>query len=349
MGPSPEHEQFVSALAAGGSALTPTSLPNCDALQEMRTFEATAGFTVPEGTTVVNRRYGGVDCLCLDADNRGRTAIYFHGGGYVYTRAADALGAIAALAKRCGLQMVAPDYRRAPEFPFPAAVDDAVAVYRALLDDGVPNTDIVVAGDSAGAGLALACMLAARRRGLPAPAGGILFSPWTDLAVEGPSADAADDPVVNGAGLRVMADAYLDGANAREPLASPLYASDDELAALPPLLIQVGTRESLLDDSRRFVARAKASGVDVDYIEYPGVIHMWMVMAPELPESRQAFDAAVDFLRHLARWNALANESISPTISVTPRCRCPIERTARNPSSQTSPPGISASVQPPCD
>jgi epsilon-lactone hydrolase len=297
--PSAEHEQFVASIATAGSALTPTALPSSEALQEMRAFEATAGFTTPDGTTVTECRYGGVGCLLLDAGERGRTAIYFHGGGYVYTRAADALGAIAPLAKRCNLLVVAPDYRRAPEFPFPAAVDDAVAVYRALLADGIASTDIVFAGDSAGAGLALACMLAARREGLPVPAAGILFSPWTDLAVEGPSADRAADPVVDGAGLRVMAGAYLNGRDSRNPLASPLYASDGELADLPKLLIQVGTRESLLDDSRRFVARAKASGRGVEYTEYPGVIHMWVVMAPELPESRQAFDAAAVFLSRL--------------------------------------------------
>jgi monoterpene epsilon-lactone hydrolase len=297
--PSSEHEQFVSALAASGSVLTPTTPPTTEALQEMRAFEGTAGFTVPEDTTVTRCQFGGVDCLRVDAGGTGATAIYFHGGGYVYTRAADALAAVAAMGKRCGLQMVAPDYRRAPEFPFPAAVDDAVAVYQALLDEGVPNTDVVFAGDSAGGGLALACLVASHRRGLPTPAAGILFSPWTDLAVEGPSAQSAEDPVVDRAGLRMMADAYLNGGDARDPLASPLYASDDELAALPPLLIQVGTRESLLDDSRRFVARATASGADVEYTEYPGVVHMWMVMAPELPESRQAFDAAAVFLSRL--------------------------------------------------
>jgi acetyl esterase/lipase len=297
--PSAEHEQFVAALTVGGSVLTPTSLPSSEALREMRALEATAGFTVPRGTTVINTRFGGVDCVQVDAGSHGRIAIYFHGGGYVYTRAADALGAIAAIAKRCRLQLVAPDYRRAPESPFPAAVDDAVAVYRALLDDGTPYKDIVFAGGSAGGGLALACMLAAHRTGLPVPAAGILFSPWTDLVVEGGSAELADDPVVDGAGLRAMADAYLNGADARDPLASPLYASDDEMAALPPLLVQVGTRESLLDDSRRFVTRAKAGGAEVEYVEYDGVVHMWMVMAPDLPESRDAFDAAAEFLRHV--------------------------------------------------
>jgi monoterpene epsilon-lactone hydrolase len=299
MTPSPEHEQFVAALAASGSVLTPTELPNPEALQELRALEAASAFTDPAGTTITSTRYGGVDCLRLNAGEHARTAIYFHGGGYIYTRAADALGAIDAMAKRCNLNMVAPDYRRAPESPFPAAVDDAVAVYEALLADGIPNTEVVFAGDSAGGGLALACMLASARRGLPAPAAGIVFSPWTDLAITGSSADTADDPLVDGAGLRVMANAYLDGGDAREPLASPLYASDHELALLPTLLIQVGTREALLDDSRRFVKRAKASGTRVEYIEHSDVIHMWMVMAPDLPESRQAFDAAADFLSRL--------------------------------------------------
>jgi acetyl esterase/lipase len=291
-----EHEQLVAALSAVGTVLTPKTAPSTEGLRQIRESEAAAGVVAPAGTEVMSCRYGDVDCLRLDAGQHRRTALYFHGGGYIYTRAADALGAIAALAKRCELQVIAPEYRRAPESTFPAAVDDAVAVYRALLAEGVSNTDIVMAGDSAGGGLALACLIAARRTGLPMPAAGIVFSPWTDLTVEGASADTADDPVVNGAGLRMMADVYLDGADPRHPLASPLYATDDELASLPSLLIQVGTRESLLDDSRRFVARATEAGTRVTYIEHPDVVHMWMVMAPELPESRQAFDAAAEFL-----------------------------------------------------
>jgi monoterpene epsilon-lactone hydrolase len=297
---SAEHEQLVATLSAAGTVLTPTEAPSILALRQMRESEASAGVVIPDGTTVVPCRYGNVDCLRLDAGLQRRTVIYFHGGGYVYTRAADALGAIAALAKRCESQAVAPEYRRAPESPFPVAVDDAVAVYRALLAEGVSGTDIVVAGDSAGGGLALACMIAARRAGLPIPAAGIVFSPWTDLAVEGPSADTVNDPVVNGAGLRMMADVYLAGADPHDPLASPLYATDDELAALPPLLVQVGTREALLDDSRRIVARATAAGAHVRYIEHPDVVHMWMVMAPDLPESSQAFDAAAQFLSELS-------------------------------------------------
>ena len=294
-----EHEQLLAALSAVGTVLTPKTAPSTEGLRQIRESEAAAGVVAPAGTEVMSCRYGDVDCLRLDAGQHRRTALYFHGGGYIYTRAADALGAIAALAKRCELQVIAPEYHRAPESTFPAAVDDAVAVYRALLAEGVSNTDIVMAGDSAGGGLALACLIAAQRTGLPVPAAGIVFSPWTDLTVEGASADTADDPVVNGAGLRMMADVYLDGADPRHPLASPLYATDDELASLPSLLIQVGTRESLLDDSRRFVARATEAGTRVTYIEHPDVVHMWMVMAPDLPESRQAFDLAAQFLSDL--------------------------------------------------
>lgn len=296
---SPEHQRLVAALAAVGRVLTPTTAPSSQELRELRESEASADFVIPDGAAVVPCRYATVDCLRLDVGQHRRTVLYFHGGGYVYTRAADALGAIAALARRCELQAIAPEYRRAPESPFPAAVDDAVAVYRALLAEGVSNTDIVMAGDSAGGGLALACLIASRRAGLPVPAAGIVFSPWTDLAVDGASADAMDDPVVNGTGLRMMAGVYLDGADPRDPLASPLYARDDELASLPPLLVQVGTREALLEDSHRFVGRATDAGVRVTYIEHPDVVHMWMVMAPELPESRQAFDAAAQFLRSL--------------------------------------------------
>jgi acetyl esterase/lipase len=208
--------------------LTPTTTPSGDALRQMREAEAAAGFSAPVGTPVVEARYANVDCLRLEIGEHQRTAIYFHGGGYLYTRAAEGLSAVAALATRCQMNAVAPEYRRAPESPFPA--------------------DIVLAGDSAGGGLALACLIAAGRAALPVPAAGVVFSPWTDLAVEGDSADAADDPVVDGAGLRSMAETYLAGGDARSPLASPLYATDAELAALPPLLVQVGTREALLDD-----------------------------------------------------------------------------------------------------
>lgn len=297
--PSAEHEEFVGALSAGGAVLTPTQPPTDEELRSIRATEADAAVPVAEGLTTWRTLLNDVACLSVEPARANITAIYFHGGGYVFTRPADAFAAISALAIGCGVRVVAPDYRRAPESRFPAAVDDGVAVYRAILDDGLDPSWIVFAGDSAGAGLALACMLAVQHAGLPQPGAAVLFSPWTDLAVTGDSAKRTDDPVVDGAGLRMMAAAYLGDADPRDPLASPLYASDDELTRLAPVLIQVGTRESLLDDSRRLVERMRAAGVDPRYVEHEGVVHMWMVMAPHLPESRLAFDNAAEFLQSI--------------------------------------------------
>ncbi len=150
----------------------------------------------------------------------------------------------------------------------------------------------------------LGALVELRDRGLPLPAAAVSVSPWTDLAVQGDSADTVDDPVVSGAALRSMASVYLAGADATSPTASPLYA---DLTGLPPLQIQVGTRESLLDDSRRFVDRARVAGIDVDYIEHPGVVHMWLVFDPELPESRRAYDLMGRFVtRHTTLDHAVA-------------------------------------------
>ncbi len=187
------------------------------------------------------------------------------------------------------------DYRRAPEHPYPAPVEDLVAAYRGLLDQGVPADRIAFAGDSAGGGLVVAGLVALRDAGDTLPAAAMSISPWTDLAVTGPSADTADDPIVSGNALRMMANLYLDGADPRSPTASPLYA---ELKGLPPLLVQVGTRESLLDDACRLVDRARDAGVDVTLHEYEDVVHMWVVMGPDIPESLEAFDEAGTFVRN---------------------------------------------------
>ena len=139
----------------------------------------------------------------------------------------------------------------------------------------------------------LAALVALRDQGLELPAAAVCFSPWTDLAVRGASADSADDPVVSGDALRMMAGAYLGGCDPASGLASPLYA---DLSGLPPLQIQVGSRESLLDDARRLAERAGKAGVDVTYVEHPDVIHMWIVFAPTIPESEAAFSLLASFM-----------------------------------------------------
>ncbi len=205
---------------------------------------------------------------------------------------------MAAVSKAADSRCLGVDYRRAPEHPYPAAVDDAVTAYKWLLNQKTPPEQIAIAGDSAGGGLVLALLLALRDRELPLPAAAVCVSPWTDLAVTGTTADSAADPVVSGPALRGMAACYLAGADATLSTASPLYA---DLAGLPPLLIQVGTRESLLDDSRRLAAKARAAGVDTTYLEHPDVIHMWLVFDPEIPESREAYRIIGEFVkRHVS-------------------------------------------------
>jgi epsilon-lactone hydrolase len=297
--PSAKHESTVAAITAAGMVLTPTEAPSAESLRILRNAEADAAQAASGRSAVSVQLHAGIECVAITNLPAYRTAIYCHGGGYVYTRAADAGESLTVLARRCEMNVVAPDYRRAPEYRFPAAVDDVLAVYESLLAQGLDSSGIVFAGDSAGGGLAIATLLAAQRAGLPTPMAGVLFSPWTDLTVSGQSAGEANDPIVNAAGLKMMAALYLDDADPRDPLASPLYAEPDEYAALPPLLVQVGTREALLDDSRRFVARARESGCNARYVEHAEVVHMWIIINPALPESARAFDIAADFLAEL--------------------------------------------------
>jgi acetyl esterase/lipase len=175
-------------------------------------------------------------------------------------------------------------------------VDDATAVYRWLLAHGTASETIVIAGDSAGGGLTMATLVALRDAGDPLPAAGVCLSPWVDLACSGESmhTKAAVDPMVQRDRLLRMAEAYLGGGDARAPLASPLYA---DLRGLPPLLVQVGTRETLLDDATRLTARARAAGVDVVLEPWDDMIHVWQAFAPLLPEADRAVARIGEWVR----------------------------------------------------
>jgi acetyl esterase/lipase len=227
-----------------------------------------------------------------DAD---RVVMYVHGGGYVIGSLDSHRELVARIARAAGSRALAVDYRLAPEHPFPAAVDDAVTAYRWLLAQGVAAKRIVIAGDSAGGGLTLATLLAIRDQDIARPAGGVCLSPWVDLEGTGESMTTRDalDPMVHKDGLLETAAHYLGGADARTPLAAPLHA---ELAGLPPLLIQVGTSETLFDDSTRIAAKARAAGVDVTLEEYDELFHVFQVFAM-LPEAREATDRIGAFVR----------------------------------------------------
>jgi epsilon-lactone hydrolase len=227
------------------------------------------------------------------------TILYLHGGGYYFCSPQTHRSLVFALARRSRARIFSLDYRLAPECPFPAALDDALAAYRWLVADGVSPRTIVIAGDSAGGGLALATLLALRDAGDPLPAGGLLFSPWTDLAATGASIASNDgrDPMFVGAAIGRAAKLYLGDADPRNPRASPVYGRFD---GLPPLFIQVGDTEVLLDDSTRVADRARAAGVAVDLEIWPNMPHVFQMFAPFMPEANRALDRAASFIRSIA-------------------------------------------------
>jgi phosphinothricin tripeptide acetyl hydrolase len=229
----------------------------------------------------------------------GRVVLYLHGGGYVIGSPRSHRHLAAAIAGGAGASALLLDYRLAPEHPFPAAVEDATAAYRWLLDQAIAPERIVIAGDSAGGGLTVATLLALREARVPLPAGGVCISPWVDLTCSGASyATKADaDPIVQRSGVEEMARAYLGATSPRTPLASPLFA---DLRGLPPLLIHVGSDEVLLDDAVQLAARAKAAGVDVTLEVYDRMIHVWHWFLPMLDEAQTAVEAIGRFVRSRA-------------------------------------------------
>jgi acetyl esterase/lipase len=247
---------------------------------------------------------GGVPVLDITIEGATGDAVifYLHGGGYTIGSLRSHQGFCALFAKEAGAWSVQVDYALAPERPHPAAVEDAVAAYRALLDRRVAPSQIVVSGDSAGGGLSLALLVALRDRGLPMPAGATLMSPWTDLSFTGETMETNKqaDTMVMIEFISVMANDYIAGGDATDPLISPVYA---DLTGLPPLQIHVGGDEILLDDSRRIAANAANAGVECEIHVIPEMLHIFPYFAPLLQkghESWLALDRMVDFVKRHA-------------------------------------------------
>jgi acetyl esterase/lipase len=221
------------------------------------------------------------------------TLVYLHGGGFL-VGSPPLFRFVSRGFASAGFDVFTPAYRLAPEHVFPAALDDVFAAYKALLSAG-PRQPIVLAGDSAGGGLAVSLMLRLRDAGLPLPQAAALFSPWTDLAATGASVreNEARDALFTRRMILLGARFVLGRESGRNPLASPVYA---DLSGLPPLLVHVGAEEALRDDSTRLVARAKAAGVDASLEIWPDVPHAWQLMG-FLPEARESRARAVRFLR----------------------------------------------------
>src|SRR6266852_7774309 len=257
-------------------------------------------YKVPSAARVTPAKLGGIPGEWVEGPKPGGvTLLYLHGGGY-FGCSAETHRPITVFFALDGFRVFAPDYRLAPENRFPAAVDDTVAVYRALLSAGYSPQRIVVAGESAGGGLTLSLMLSLRAAGLALPAAAALFSPWTDLAATGDSirTNARRCAMFSGSDVAASARYYLGDTDPRNPLASPLNA---DLAGLPPLLIHVGANEVLLDDSTRLAERARAAGVPVDLKIWPVIPHAWQLAPHLIPEARQSLrESAAFFHAHSA-------------------------------------------------
>jgi acetyl esterase/lipase len=227
---------------------------------------------------------------------RDAAILYLHGGGYVIGSLDSHRHLVAETGRAANAVALALGYRLAPEHPFPAAVEDAVAGYKFLLARGFRPGRIALAGDSAGGGLVVAALVAIRDAGLAQPGCGWCLSPWIDLEAIGETmaSKAAADPMVQKPGILDMAQLYLDGADPRSPLAAPLYA---DLAGLAPLLIQVGSAETLLDDAIRLARHAGAADVRVELQVWPEMVHVWPLFHPELDAGRRAIAAAGGFIR----------------------------------------------------
>jgi monoterpene epsilon-lactone hydrolase len=267
-------------------------------IAERRAAMAAVAADAPAGATVEPVDANGVPAEWVAASGvtGRRVLLYLHGGGYQIGSPATLRRMVTLLSAPLAARVLSVDYRLAPEHPFPAAVDDAVAAYRWLLAGGTDPATVALAGDSSGGGLALATLVALRDAGEPMPAAAFAISPWTDLALTGESlrTRAAAEVMLQPDGIPETAALYLAGADPRHPYASPLYA---DLRGLPPLLIHVGDAEVVLDDSTRFAARAREAGVDVTLEVWDEMPHVWHAFAGLLPEADQAIARAGDWLR----------------------------------------------------
>ncbi|WAT19223.1 alpha/beta hydrolase [Aurantiacibacter sp. MUD11] len=293
----PVLEQLITGLREGGPDLAadPQTLrPEYEALF--------ATMPVAEDLAFAETELGGVPALRVAAPGVAddKVLLYLHGGGYVVGTANGYRGLAGELGRASGMTAVVLDYRLAPEHRFPAAVDDAVAAYRALVAGGTSPANIVLAGDSAGGGLALATLLKLRDAGEAMPAAALLISPWADLTGKAGSIDAkaAEDPSLTKEGLLACAAHYLGDADPADPLASPALTN---LYGLPPLLVQVGSVEILLDDSLAIANSAGPRGTMVRLEVHPGLPHVFHAFHFMLPQAKAALDEAGAFLASHAK------------------------------------------------
>jgi monoterpene epsilon-lactone hydrolase len=290
---STEQQQTLDAI------LRQSAFPADVGISEQRRLlrELISAQPLPADVTVTSAALGGVPTaeITIAGTSPRHVVLYFHGGVYVLGDAVQAAGLAAQVARRTSATVISVDYRLAPEHPYPAAVDDALAAYRAVLDGGTAPSDIAFAGESAGGGLAVATLVNARDHGLPLPAAAYLMSPYADLTLAGTTMDTKRDadPLLSPDALRARVPDYTAGQDAALPLISPIFA---DLTGLPPLIIQAGTHEVLLDDAIRLAGLAAVADVQVTLDITPGVPHVFQAYAAILDEAAAALDRAGQFL-----------------------------------------------------
>ncbi|MFV8753099.1 alpha/beta hydrolase [Nannocystaceae bacterium ST9] len=278
-------------------AASPISDPT-QTLEQMRTnLDALAHMFPPQpGVTSSPAQTGGVraEWIRPEGAQRDRVILFVHGGGYTVGSIDSHRDLAARVAKAANMAALAFDYRRAPEHPFPAALDDALHAFRWLVAEGHPSSSIALVGDSAGAGLAIATALALRDAGEGMPGALACMSPWVDLVCDTPSLVNSTDPLMQPGPVGFMAMGYLAGQDPRTPLISPLYA---DLKGLPRTLVQVGGAEGLRDDGERFAARAREQGVDVTLEVWDDMFHAWQLFAVMLDDGQRAIEKLGAFVR----------------------------------------------------
>jgi epsilon-lactone hydrolase len=292
--------------------LRQSALPPGSGVNEQRELlrAAISAQPLPGDVNVTAATRGGVPTaeITIDGIEPRCVVLYFHGGVYVMSDAFLAAGLASQVGRRTHAKVISVDYRLAPEHPYPAAVDDAFAAYGALLNNGIAPADIAFAGDSAGGGLAIATMVNARDHGLPLPAAAFVMSPYADLTLTGTTMETKRDvdPLLSREALEARIPDYTAGQDPALDLISPIFA---DLSGLPPLIIQAGSHEVLLDDAVRLARQAATADVDVTLDITPGVPHVFQAYSPILDEATAALDRAGRLLSaHLAGGERVTGE-----------------------------------------
>ncbi|GLV60589.1 hydrolase [Dictyobacter sp. S3.2.2.5] len=298
--PSPESLQIRSdllALKAAQGAPAPLAEQRASFEKLVETYVGHP-LPLPEGTRVESVDVDGIPAEWVrpQGADQERVVLFFHGGAYMLGSLASHREIVARLSAAAGVRSLQVDYRLAPEHVFPAALDDALTAYSWLLAHGTKPEHIVIAGDSAGGGLSLALLQVVRDQHLPMPAGVVLLSPWTDLAgtLESRTTRDAVDPIFSGSGINYLANFYAGTEDKHNPLLSPIYA---DLHGFPPLLIEVGSDEVLLDDALQLAEHARAAHVSVELTEWEGMWHVFQLYASISPEGQQSLENMGRFIR----------------------------------------------------